>query len=132
MNEIFLNSSRIGRQLYGVACLEAFVKKFDIEHPSINALLLHLRALEGSDFTTWEREGASLSLNGRGDMPPADLLKNLPKGLEQDFLSLVDSVVEIGIVEAYGEESALPLNFLQKAVEILSSHKVPLPDFRAR
>jgi len=49
--------------------------------------------------------------------------------IRQDFFKLIDFVVEIGIVDSYGEDSMLPLKFLNDAVGILRTHGVSLPKF---
>ncbi|MET3917154.1 hypothetical protein ABID97_003936 [Variovorax sp. OAS795] len=134
INAVFLDLSAIEKQLYGVRCLEAFVQTYEIQHPSVDRLLDHLRSIGGYSFGRWERAGALLPLNGRGDPAPSDLIEELPEDLRPDFLRLVDSVVEIGMVDAYAVDSISPLRFLLQAVAILEVHEVPLPalDFGSR
>jgi len=134
INAVFLDLSAIEKQLYGVRCLEAFVRTYEIQHPSVDRLLDHLKSIGEYSFGRWERAGALLALNGRGDPAPSDLIEELPEDLRPDFLRLVDSVVEIGMVDAYAVDSISPLQFLLQAVAILEVHEVPLPalDFESR
>ncbi|WP_455240240.1 hypothetical protein [Variovorax durovernensis] len=115
------------KQIYAANCLEVFVRHFKIEDASVETLLAHLKRAGESDFGKWEREGAILPLNGRGDARPLGLEEKVPMDIQQDFFKLIDFVVEVGIVDSYGENSMLPLNFLDGAVEILRIHGVLPP-----
>jgi len=130
INAEFLDLSAIEKQLYGVRCLEAFVRTYEIQHPSVDRLLDHLKSIGEYSFGRWERAGALLALNGRGDPAPSDLIEELPEDLRPDFLRFV----EIGMVDAYAVDSISPLQFLLQAVAILEVHEVPLPalDFESR
>ncbi len=44
---------------------------------------------------------------------------------------MVDSVVEVGIVDLYGEKTALPIKFLDKVMQILERNRLPLPRLNA-
>ncbi|WP_200877999.1 hypothetical protein [Burkholderia paludis] len=76
----------------------------------------------------WDSRGTLLDLNGRGD-PMPDSLKDMLHGEDLcDFLILVDNVVEVGIVDLYGERTDLPLRFLDEAMCILEGSSISLPD----
>lgn len=127
MNDRLDELSTIAKQIYGAQCLEAFVRALNIKHPAVEILISHLKAVGDFSFKDWERKGALLPLNGRGDEIPSDLLNEVPDGIRQDFFRLIDSAVEIGIVDAYGESSGLPLKFLHQVIEMLRIYKIPLP-----
>lgn len=115
-------------QRYGSSCLRAFCAEKKISHPAIIDLLDHLESMHFSqNLPEWDRLGALLELNGRGDEIPADLEEILIKNKATDLTALVDSVVEIGIVDLYGGRTNLPIEFLDRAMTILEKNKIQLP-----
>lgn len=123
----FSDWSNARRQIYAAKCLEAFARHFGVEDVSVEMLLAHLKKIDELDFGKWERAGAILPLNGRGDAKPSGLEEKIPSNIRSDFFKLVDFVVEIGIVDSYGERSMLPLKFLNDSIEILQAHSVSVP-----
>ena len=117
------------RQLYAASCLQAFCQAQALSHPAIAQLLSHLYAIEhATSLPAWESEGAGLALNGRGDPPPAELARWLAdQDLRDSFLQLVDCVVEVGLADLYGADTAMPAGFIQRIEAILLSHAVALP-----
>ncbi|MEI7366580.1 hypothetical protein WCT94_02925 [Pectobacterium sp. 1950-15] len=116
-------------QRYASACLQAYCHAKLIQHPSIDALLAHLsRYPESGSLLEWERTGALLPLNGRGDDMPRDLAQSIASQDIEEFSSLVDSVVEVGIVDMYGTPTTLPVEFIRKIAMILSQNNIDLPE----
>ncbi|EMN5131464.1 hypothetical protein LGM58_21580 [Burkholderia contaminans] len=119
-----------GKQLYASLCLRRYCEAKGISHPAIDALLNHLDSIVSSrSLVEWDSRGALLDLNGRGDPMPDDLKDALSSSdLINEFSNLVDSVVEVGIVDLYGEKTDLPLRFLDRAMSILDRNGISLPD----
>ncbi|MEQ9893051.1 hypothetical protein [Pectobacterium aroidearum] len=116
-------------QRYASACLQAYCHAKLIQHPSIDALLAHLnRYPESGNLVEWERTRALLPLNGRGDDMPRDLAQSIAPQDIEEFSSLVDSVVEVGIVDMYGTPTTLPVEFVGKITMILSQNDIDLPE----
>lgn len=115
-------------QLYGSSCIREFCAKKEISHPAIFELLDHLESMRSSqNLPEWDNKGALLKLNGRGDDIPVDLEEILIQKKATDLTALVDSVVEIGIVDLYGGRTNLPIEFLERAMTILEQNKIQLP-----
>ena len=117
-------------QLRGALCLAAFCKHFDLEHAAISDLLKHLLSLlTNGDLPLWEKQGATLALTGRGDPLPAGLNSQIPSGIRDDFVHLVDCTVEIGLVDLFSDTTDQPARFLSKCLAILSRCNVQTPVF---
>ncbi|WP_208456085.1 hypothetical protein [Burkholderia ubonensis] len=115
-------------QRYASSCLRRYCEVKGLSHPAVDALLAHLDSIATSrDLAEWERKGALLDLNGRGDPIPADITFALSEEERSAFAELVESVVEVGIVDLYGAKTDLPLRFLDKAMRILERNGIPLP-----
>ncbi|WP_223547254.1 hypothetical protein [Pseudomonas sp. A-B-19] len=115
-------------QLYGSLCLKAYCEQKELSHPAIFELLNHLEMMHSSkNLPEWDSKGALLALNGRGDDIPTDLEDMLIQKKATDFTSIIDNVVEIGIVDLYGGKTNLPIQFLERALEILEKNNTPLP-----
>ncbi|WP_198432455.1 hypothetical protein [Burkholderia ubonensis] len=115
-------------QRYASSCLRRYCEVKGLSHPAVDALLAHLDSIATSrDLAEWERKGAWLDLNGRGDPIPADITFALSEAERSAFAELVESVVEVGIVDLYGAKTDLPLRFLDKAMRILERNGIPLP-----
>ncbi|WP_113626386.1 hypothetical protein [Pectobacterium peruviense] len=116
-------------QRYASACLQAYCDAKLIRHPSIDALLAHLNCYpESGSLVEWERKGALLPLNGRGDDVPRDLVLSIAPQDIEEFTYLVDAAVEVGIVDMYGVPTALPVEFVGKIAMILSQNNIDLPE----
>ncbi|WP_198294261.1 hypothetical protein [Burkholderia ubonensis] len=115
-------------QRYASSCLRRYCEVKGLSHPAVDALLAHLDSIATSrDLAEWERKGAWLDLNGRGDPIPADITFALSAEERSAFAELVESVVEVGIVDLYGAKTDLPLRLLDKAMRILERNGIPLP-----
>lgn len=120
-------------QRYAAACLRAYCDEKLIRHPSVDALLAHLNGYpESGSLIEWERKGALLPLNGRGDDMPRDLALSISSQDIEEFSSLVDSVVEVGIVDMYGTPTTLPVEFVGNIAMILSKNSIDLPTLSIR
>ncbi|EMD9442996.1 hypothetical protein VXE32_007078 [Burkholderia cepacia] len=118
-----------GKQLYASSCLRCYCDLMRISHPAISELLDHLDSIaSGKSLAEWDAKGALLDLNGRGDPIPASLGSMMSADDLNEFENLVDSVVEVGIVDLYGEKTSLPLKFLDKAMLVLERRGFPLPE----
>jgi hypothetical protein len=115
-------------QAYGAACIAKFCSAKSISSEHVTALIEHLLSvLTSSHLPHWENAGAHLSLAGRGDPLPDDLVMCIPPNLVQTFNGLVDHAVEIGLVDMYGAETSEPARQLQRTVSILRSSSVNPP-----
>jgi hypothetical protein len=120
--ELLVTRSTRELQAYGAACLAAFVAAKKVKHSSVRELVEHLlEVLNTSDLPRWESRGGALSLPGRGDRLPGELV-SVP-----DLADLLEAVVEIGLVDLYGADSEQPLAFALAAVEILHRNGLPAP-----
>ncbi|MEQ9884571.1 hypothetical protein ABRP83_20675 [Pectobacterium brasiliense] len=120
-------------QRYAAACLRAYCDAKLIRHPSLDALLAHLnRYPESGSLVEWERKGALLPLNGRGDTMPRDLALSIAPQDIEEFTYLVDGAVEVGIVDMYGAPTALPVELAGKITLILSKNSIDLPTLSIR
>ncbi|NBF02334.1 hypothetical protein GV819_08510 [Pseudomonas sp. Fl5BN2] len=116
-------------QLYAAACLAAYCERKGIGHPSVDDLLKHLEGYpEKGSLLAWERAGALLALNGRGDDWPQELAALIAPEEVEAFACIVDSAVEVGIVELYGDSTDLPLTFVRKITSLLRRNAIELPD----
>lgn len=118
-------------QAYGAACLAKFCADNGISSSDVDQLVAHLLdLLTCQDLPGWESTGARLGLAGRGDRLPMQLEAAVSPDLVGVVRHLVESVVEIGLVDMYGAETDQPLEFALRAVDILESHGVHPPDWR--
>ena len=118
-------------QAYGAACLAKFCADKGISSPDVDQLVAHLLGLlTCEDLPGWESTGARLGLAGRGDRLPMQLEAAISPDLLGVLRHLVESVVEIGVVDMYGAETDQPLGFALRAVDILESQGVLPPAWR--
>ncbi|MFK5668753.1 hypothetical protein ACI2OW_23000 [Pseudomonas shirazica] len=122
------NKSSKAMQTYASSCLRNYCELKKISHPAITKLLEHLDSMPTtSNLSEWDAQGAQLDLNGRGDPIPQNIKSNLSSNDLDEFSILVDSVVEVGIVDLYGAQTGLPLILLDKAMQILDQNAISLP-----
>lgn len=115
-------------QLYASKLLHAYCAAKSIQHVAVDELIAHLNNFpEGRDFAEWEKKGAILPLNGRGDDMPQELSQSILSQDIDDFCHIVDSAVEVGIVDAYGAPSELPVKFIEKIASILRKNHIDIP-----
>lgn len=115
-------------QLYAAACLRDYCEIKAIHHIAIDELLEHLMAYPtASPISNWQQQGALLALNGRGDELPQSLAAQVKANDLQEFSTLVDSAVEVGIVDLYGAHTESPLQFLLKMLRIFEKNRFNLP-----
>ena len=114
-------------QAYGAACLWAFCREHGLDVPSVAELVLHLASvLTEPNLPQWEANGGRLQLPGRGDPLPVELTRQAGPSAA-DFEKLLHSVVEIGLVDMYGDDTDQPLHFLNSSIAVLQRTQSPLP-----
>ncbi len=115
-------------QAYAALCLYQFCCHLDIKHSAIDELVNHLlKILYVENLPDWEQSGAELDITGRGDPLPDDVASILPESHYDDFESLVECAVEVGIADMYGASTEQPKSFLKKCIDILDNAGVGLP-----
>lgn len=115
-------------QRYASKLLRAYCEAKSIRHEAIDELTAHLDSFpDGGGLADWEQKGALLLLNGRGDDMPSDLEQSIPSQDIDDFRHVVDSAVEVGIVDIYGASTDLPVKFIEKISSILRKNNIDLP-----
>ncbi|VVN43085.1 hypothetical protein PS684_05678 [Pseudomonas fluorescens] len=114
-------------QLYASKLLQTYCTAKSFQHCAINNLIAHLNNYpETHNQNEWEKIGALLPLNGRGDDMPSDLTQSIPPQDIDDFCQIVDSAVEVGIVDLYGAPTDLPAKFIEKMSLIFSKNKIDI------
>ncbi len=109
-------------------CLDVYCQAQGITHPSIDELLEHLRSMARyPNLALWERAGAGLALNGRGDDMPESLCAMLNTQQTEQLQALTCNVVEVGLADMYGQDSTLPQHFLAQVEAMLERANVELP-----
>lgn len=112
-------------------CLDAYCQAQGITHPCIDELLEHLRSMARyPNLALWERAGAGLALNGRGDDMPESLCAMLNTQQTEQLQALTCNVVEVGLADMYGQDSTLPQHFLAQVEAMLERANVELPKHR--
>ncbi|WP_152565209.1 hypothetical protein [Methylobacter sp. BBA5.1] len=115
-------------QAYAALCLWQFCACLGIRHSSINELVLHLlKMLSAQNLLDWERRGSTLDITGRGDPLPEYVSEIVPITNLDSFNALVESCVEVGIVDMYGASTDQPSKFLKNCIEILRRANVEPP-----
>jgi len=132
IREILDRISNAGCQVIGAVCLSCFCERFGIAHPDIDSLIAHLwafaRIASPDEFVAWDRALGRNALHGLGDPVPDEVLAVVPAELQEDFGALVESVVEIGMYDAYGANTDGPRDFLMLAIRLCEGHNVPVPN----
>lgn len=117
------------KQVYAAVCLWVFCVQLRVQHDSITKLFTHLvNMLTAGSLPSWEQEGLELDIIGRGEPLPSDVEAIVPEEYLEAFNSLVESCVEVGIVDMYGESTEQPREFLEKCVSILELFGVNRPN----
>lgn len=115
-------------QAYAALCLWQFCTCLGIRHNSINELVIHLlNMLSAQSLPDWEQRGSSLDITGRGDPLPEYVLEIIPTTSLDNFNELVESCVEVGIVDMYGASTDQPPKFLKNCIEILRRANIEFP-----
>lgn len=117
------------KQAYGALCLARYCKSKVISHKDIFTLINHLASiLVANNLGQWAQQGALLNITGRGDPIPHNLEISLRNGRYDEFVKLVESVVEIGLVDMYGAPTTLPDEFLAESLSILKNNDICAPE----
>lgn len=128
MNASPSRASLSALQEYAAHCLDAYCQAQGIAHPCIDELLEHLRSMaDYPNLALWEQAGAGLALNGRGDDMPASLCAMLDTQQAEQLQALACNVVEVGLADMYGQNSALPPHFVAQVEAMLERASVELP-----
>lgn len=128
MEKIELLTTR-EKQAFAALCLAKFCAVHKINHNFISDLIEHLLSiLISHSLSDWEDKGTSLEITGRGDPLPESLNSIIPPNLYNTFNHLVECVVEVGIVDMYGDTTDEPLNFLHECIKVLELSGIIPPD----
>lgn len=115
-------------QLFSAICLARFCSSIGLVNSSIFRLISHLVEMSiAPDLMAWDRRGTTLEVTGRGDPLPFDIticvdIKDLVVLRE-----IIDSSVEVGICDLYGNPTNQPFFFMNKCADILRNRKIELP-----
>lgn len=116
------------KQAYAAICLWVFCAHLKIHHDSITKLLTHLvNMLTADSLPKWEQEGLDLEIVGRGEPLPSNVKAVVPKEHLEVFSSFIESCIEVGIVDMYGESTELPSQFLEECVNVLKAFEISIP-----
>jgi hypothetical protein len=116
------------KQVFAAKCFSKYCKEKGIIHHSINELIEHLISIENfENIVDWEHKGGELELAGRGDELPKSLDSIISLNDKNSFTVLLESVVEVGIVDMYGAETENPTIFLKKCIAILEKNNISIP-----
>lgn len=119
-------------QAYAAFCLLAFCKGIRVRNVFVDELIIHLLSmLTANNLPDWERKGALIALNGRGDAIPVDVVASIPEDYRDTFNSLLECCVEVGIVDMYGANTEQPRKLLDKCIGILQSIGLEAPSLQS-
>ena len=131
--EFLKNLSWVQKQLFASKCLQCYCEYYFIKDNTINELLEHLDSMNEyenkyKNLAAWERNGAKLELNGRGDPLPQKLLEKIPNGKINEFNEILEYAVETGLGDMYAANSNKPHEYLMKCIKILENNKLKIPE----
>lgn len=118
-NEINILSIRAKQSIGAILLYEAaLIEK--VLTPDLGKLILHLfSVLSEKNLPHWERNGAVLSINGRGDA--LDEISRLIFGSNEFILDLIDFSTEIGLSCMYKSDFDTANIFLKKCIEVIKN-----------
>lgn len=129
MKNYINNISIREKQAYAALCLAKFCGEKGLYHQDIKKLIEYLLSLLiKENIVSWEQEGSGLSLSGRGDPIPNDLQNMIGDNNQEVFHNLVESVVEVGLSDMYGNFTQDPLKYTLKCIKILEENRVIPPN----
>lgn len=115
-------------QFLGAIAFARYCAKIGVRHRAVDELVGHLCALsQTDDFPEWESQLMVLDLHGMGDLPPDDVISELPYDIGGEFHHAVECVVEITMSIAYGAIDDKPQRFLGNLMAIATGRGVALP-----
>ena len=116
------------KQIFATKCFSKYCVEKEIFHQYIDELIIHLLSIQNTkNLPFWEGEGAKLMLNGRGDEFPKEIELILETKDKKTFLEILESTVEVGLVDMYGAETNQPEFYLKKCLSILSKNNISIP-----
>jgi hypothetical protein len=127
---IFMNfSDKNNREKQGIGaiCILLFCNRYSIFYKGISELVEHLFSmLTSENLPEWNKNGLKIEIVARGDSLPNELDVLININLKKDFFEMVDNVVEIGIIDMFGNDTNYPSVFLNKTLSILKKHNINL------
>lgn len=115
-------------QAFAAVCLWTFCEKLHIKHEAIDKLIIYLlNIFVEKSLHEWERKGVDLEVSGRGNPLPAEISNLISVDLIDDFMTLVECVVQVGLTDMYAADTDDPKKFLEKSLEILQKNLVSIP-----
>lgn len=117
------------KQAFAALCLAKYCSANKIFHFTISELIEHLLSiLIYHNLSDWEDKGTKLKITGQGDPLPDSLKEIAPKDKLDKLNHLIESVVEVGIVDLYGATTDEPYKFLKECLRILEKNKISPPN----
>ena len=87
----------------GAIYFKKYCDQVEIEHSSIDEFFSHLLSIASAEnLVDWESKGAQISLSGRGDALPKNLLKLLNKEKSNELSEIAELACEISLSQMYG------------------------------
>lgn len=115
------------KQAIGAISILFFCEKYLIYHKSIGELVEHLfEILISENLPKWDQDGLKMDIIGRGELLPEKVDEIIKPELKNDFFQLIEFVIEIGVVDLFGENTNYPNLFLKKAFDILKKHSITI------
>lgn len=115
-------------QAYAAICFSNYCKVHSIVDEDLQRLIMHLISiLSAKDLAEWEKRGRSLRVAGRGDPLPDNLSAQIGESNIQEFNEILDSCVEVGLSDMYGESTNMPAFFMEKCISAIRRQGVALP-----
>lgn len=116
-------------QAFCSLCIKRYCEHFGINHPEITRLITHLfGVLEADYLPEWERRGASLTITGRGDSWPDIIKKVIPLENVDELDDLIQSCIEVGLVDLYGASTNEPKKIAGRCANVLSERGISIPE----
>jgi len=127
-NQLILLDNR-GLQFFASRCVRVFFQERKIVSKHITCLVEHLESMPNYQLIEqWNRKGAILDLNGRGDPWPKDFIELITAEIKYDVEVLIDSAVEVGICDLYGADTKEPVRYAKDCASVLRKYKMPIPE----
>lgn len=115
-------------QALGGIVLYRYFKSRNKLTAEIQVLALHqISVLVEEDLLKWERSGAALSINGRGD-PNPEYFAIIDMQLEKVPSKIIDASTEIGLCALYTDDHAESLLFLGSLLKWTCFEEIPMED----
>ena len=111
-------------QVIGAIYFKKYCDQLEIEHSSIDEFFNHLLSIAcAENLVDWESTGTKISLSGRGDALPNNLLKLLNKEKSNELSKIADLACEISLSQMYGALDLEQSESFLKQVEDIACRK---------